>query len=195
MKLNAGRDWQASPCMYILAGVSNCGFQGAAQTECCTSLQVCGRASVKLECQLWAGPHICLAQHLIHDSRWIPEEECEHSKLASYFSHIFSKLLTVSCVVGSPKVGVSAWSVNPSCTHSISPWTQLLASLMSISKEFPTVPPPLPQESFFCLLWELFLLAEFWVSVLVLSRMVNSQSPYMFLVLTVFLSTSVTFLS
>lgn len=121
MKLNAGINWQASPCMYILAGVSNCGFQGAAQTECCTSLQVCGRASVKLEWQLWAGPHICLAQHLVHDSRWIPEEECEHSKLGSYFSHIFSKLLTVSCVVGSPKVGVSAWSVNPSCTHSVSP--------------------------------------------------------------------------
>lgn len=86
MKLNAGRNSQASPCMSILAGASNCGFQGAAQAECCRFLQVCGRYSVKLEWPLWARPGICLAQSLILDSRWITEEECEHSKQALYFS-------------------------------------------------------------------------------------------------------------
>lgn len=66
------------------------------KTVWCRFLHVCGSSSVKFEWQFWARPNICLAQQLVHDSRWVSEEECEHNKHASYFSCMCSSLLTVS---------------------------------------------------------------------------------------------------
>lgn len=57
MKLNAGRNLQTSVYMYILAGVSKCGFQSSARAECCRFLQVCDTSFVKLAWQLWGQGH------------------------------------------------------------------------------------------------------------------------------------------
>jgi len=90
MKLNAGRNLQESPCMYVLVGVNNCGFQSAPQTVCRRFLHACDSSSVQFEQRFWVRRNICLGQHLVHDSKWISEEECEHSKHASYFSRTLS---------------------------------------------------------------------------------------------------------